>query len=180
MRERQPTRIETQQVCGNQFLDRSLSSFVPWLFWHWPPWHIWDCTLSWITWPVQSRLWLSAVRDQQQRCILTAWVSTISWEMSFVMIELSINMYTERTDLSSVQVTLKIRFNLQGRIKIPFIYSQMTPGTSQRISMVKREKLEVYRKKIFSFHNSAGNSLIKVILIIILIPVKQGWQILRI
>ena len=96
------------------------------------------------------------------------------------MIELSINMYTEMTDLSSVQVTLKIRLNLQGRIKISFIYSQMTPGTSQRISMVKRERLEVYRKKIFSFHNSAGNSLIKVILIIILIPVKQGWQILRI
>ena len=100
--------------------------------------------------------------------------------MSIVMIELSINMYTERTDLSSVQVTLKIEFNLQGRIKIPFIYSQMTPGTSQRISMVKRERLEVYRKKMSSFHNSAGNSLIKVILIIILIPVKQGWQILRI
>ena len=50
----------------------------------------------------------------------------------------------------------------------------MALGTSQRIFMVKREKLEVYRKKIFSFHNSAGNSLIKVILIITLIHVKQG------
>ena len=90
------------------------------------------------------------------------------------MIGLSINMYTERTDLSSVQVILKIRFNLQGLIKIPFIYSQKTTGTSQRISMVKREKLEVYRKKIFSFHNSAGNSLIKVILIMTSTTVKQG------
>ena len=50
----------------------------------------------------------------------------------------------------------------------------MALGTSQGIFMVKREKLEVYRKKIFLFHNSAGNSLIKVILIMTSTTVKQG------
>ena len=56
----------------------------------------------------------------------------------------------------------------------------MTPGTSQGMSMVRREKSEVCRKKRCFFLSLDGNTLIKVILIMILITVKQGYQILRI
>ena len=52
--------------------------------------------------------------------------------------------------------------------------TQMTPGTSQVTSMVKRESSEVYRKKRFLFLSSAGNSLIKVIMIMTSITVKQS------
>ena len=60
-----------------------------------------------------------------------------------------------------------------------FISPQTTPGTSQGMSTVRTERSEVYRKQRFLFLSSDGNTLIKVIMTITLITVKQGEKILR-
>ena len=92
---------------------RKVFSVPHWLLWTSPSRYISDYMMNWLNWPAQPRQWLWAVRDQQQRSILTAWDSTMSWRMSIVMIVVCINMWRERTDLSSVQVISRIRLNLK-------------------------------------------------------------------